>query len=152
MALVMAALPVLFAGTPAAAGEIDTTASCVGLAGPTPSAEVDLDNDGNPEVRVPSVTNLKLCVQRDVTVYYAFPVSIEECKPNGRCMAFYVHIGATATVDTGVFLCYTLDGSSSCTSADPTPIGITTGETRTICVGYDLDGGHPCDGQLVSMS
>ena len=136
------ALPLMVA-SPASA----EAANClVLLQGPTPSAEVDLENDGNPEVRVPSVTDVTLCVGADVVLTDAPNVWTEPCGELGSCMRFLVHYGLSGYAETGASFCYTADGSTICGETRDIRVPLDFLAGGTICVGYDLFGGHPCSG------
>lgn len=144
---VVAALALAAAALPAASGFAPAQAStyCQGFAGPTPSVEVDINNDQNPEVRVPSLSNVSVCAQADVFVT-GNPVRVERCDWMFNCWAVYVHLQAGVTVDSGLSLCRAIDGSYSCANADIGPWSYTTPDMDTICIGIDLNGQYPCSG------
>ncbi len=58
LALALSALPAVTGLAPAHA-----VTQCQFFNGPTPSAEIDTNNDGNPEVRVPSLSNVSVCAE-----------------------------------------------------------------------------------------
>lgn len=147
LAAVVAATPIVLAPTPAQASEF-----CQYFAGPTPAVEADLDGDGNPDVRVPSATNVSLCAQDDVFVH-GQQARLEMCDWfSPFCWALYVDLEAGVTVDTGFRLCRSLDGVPTCSTVDVTPVTVWTPEVNTICIGFDIDGGSPCShGMLVGF-
>lgn len=139
LAAVVAAIPVVMAPTPALAADY-----CEYFAGPTPAAEADLDGDGNPDVRVPSVSNVSLCAQDDVFVH-GQPARLQMCDWfSPFCWALYVHLQAGVTVDGDLRLCRSLDGVPTCSTVDVTPTTIWTPDVNTICIGFDIEGGSPC--------
>lgn len=150
-ALVLAAAAVLslVVASPASAAPLQCH---VLLYGPTPSVEVDTNNDGNPEVRVQSVSDATLCVGADVVLTDAPSFWIEPCGEWGSCNRFMVHYGLSGYAQTDVQFCYTLDGSQICSRS----LGVTVPiegiiQPGTMCVGYDLGGGRPCSGQMISF-
>lgn len=150
-ALVAAAAVVLPLVVAVPASASPTTCQVL-LAGPTPSVEVDTNNDGNPEVRVPSVTNVRLCVGADVVLTDQPSFSSEPCSSFARCMRFYVHYGLSGYAETDVLFCYTVDGSEVCGQTVPIRVPINFIQGGTMCVGYDLGGGFPCSGgQAISF-
>ncbi|HEV2755101.1 MAG TPA: hypothetical protein VG318_04915 [Actinomycetota bacterium] len=114
------------------------------LAGPTPSAEVDLDADGSRDVRVPSVTNVTLCAGADVVLTDTPEIEREQCGGFGSCMAYYVDYGMSGYAETGVTLCYTADGMETCIATDLPRVPLDVLQPGTMCIGYDLRGGFPC--------
>lgn len=137
-----AALLPLVVAAPASAG----TACSVLLAGPTPSVEIDTDNDGNPEVRVPSATNVTLCVGADVVLSDSPSWWSEPCSEWGTCTRFFVHYGLSGYAETGAQVCFTLDGEEVCTRMRPVRVPLDAIQGGTMCIGVDLGGGRPCSG------
>lgn len=141
----------LAGATPATALDAAPTQCHVLLAGPTPAAEIDTNNDGNPEVRVPSVSNVRLCVTSDVVLDLPSLTSTD-CGPFLTCKAFYLRYQADADVTAQATLCHTIDGSQICGMTAPMRDPINGIDGGTICAGYDLRGGSPCaNGQLVAF-
>lgn len=135
-----AALLPLVVASPASAGE-----SCyLVLSGPTPSAEVDTNNDGNPEVRVPSVSNVTLCVGADIVLYDQPSLTSEPCSEWGTCTRFLLHYGLAGYSEVDAELCFERDGSLICQRTRPVRVPLDFLAGGTICFGYDLGGGRPC--------
>jgi hypothetical protein len=162
LALVAAAAAVFpfVVASPSYANDIDITrpvpvaSNCrTLLAGPTPSVEVDTNNDGNPEARVPSLTNARLCVFGDVQLYDSPNMWSEACNFQGTCQRFFIHYGVDGTVGGSVQLCYYLDGLQTCAQTRPVSVPITSAG-GTMCIGVDAGGGRPCGGgtSVVSFS
>jgi hypothetical protein len=143
-ALAMTALVV----TPARA---DAGTSCYRLLESTPTVTADLDGDGYPEYSVPAIEDVDLCVQGDVELYDS-PQLIErtDCAEWLTCVAFRVTVSFGASADVGMELCFTFGRARPCTGWDPGPVPVTVGP-QTICVGYDLGGGHPCSGSVFAL-
>ena len=136
---------------PAAAADVAPTQCHLLLAGPTPAAEVDTNNDGNPELRVPSVTNVRLCVTSDVTLN---PPSVEstDCGAFLTCKAFYVDYNVSGSVGAQMVLCHTIDGRQVCGMTTPIRVPLDAVDGGRMCVGYDFAGGSPCgNGQLIAF-
>ncbi|HEX2295878.1 MAG TPA: hypothetical protein VHN37_11270 [Actinomycetota bacterium] len=139
LALVLTALPAAAAISPAHAVE-----QCQHFAGPTPSAEIDLQNDDDPEVRVPSLSNVSVCASGNVLVR-GEPLRVEPCGNwDGRCWRILATPEAGATISSGVRVCRAIDGAYSCSTVDQPPWDIDTPPSDTLCIGIDLDGGRPC--------
>lgn len=151
---VVAALALAVAALPAAGGFAPATAStyCEYVSGPTPSVEVDLQNDQNPEVRVPSLSNIAVCAQADVFAT-GQPVRAEFCEWFvSDCIRVYVHLQAGVSAYSGLSVCRAVDGAYSCSNADVGPWSYTTPDMDTICIGIDLNGGYPCSsGTLIGF-
>lgn len=150
---VIAALALAAAALPAAGGFASAQAStyCEYFGGPTPSIEVDLENDQNPEVRVPSLSNVSVCAQADVFVT-GNPIRVEPCNWEFTdCWRVLVHVQAGVTVDSGLSLCRAIDGAYSCANADVGPWSYTTPDVDTICIGVDLGGGGACSGGFLGF-
>lgn len=124
------------------------------LNGPTPSVEVDTNNDGNPEVRVPSLTNARICVFGDVQLYDSPNTWSEACNFQGTCQRFFVHYGAGGQAGASAQLCYALDGSQTCGQTVPVVVPINPVQGGTMCIGVDAGGGSPCGGgtSVISFS
>lgn len=151
----VAALALAAAVLPAAAGlsAAHATTYCEYFAGPTPSAEIDTNNDGNPEVRVPSLSNVSVCAQADVFVT-GEQLRIENCSWWGiSCWRIYVHAQAGVYLDSGLAVCRSVDGGpQTCSTVDVGPWGYETPPVNRICIGIDLNGGFPCSsGQLLGF-
>lgn len=148
VAAVTAAMSIV-AAAPASADALDCH---LVLSGPTPAAEVDTNNDGYPEVRVPSVSNVTLCVGADVVLTDSPSFWSEPCSEWGTCTRFLVHYGLSGYAETGVQLCYAVDGSTICSRTRPVRVPLDAVSGGTICFGYDLAGGSPCgNGQLIAF-
>lgn len=147
---IAASLALAFAAIPAVTGLSPAHAStyCEYVAGPTPSAEVDINNDGNPEVRVPSLRDVAVCAQADVFVT-GTPVRIEPCGWGFDCFRILVHLQAGVSLDGGLSLCRTIDGSPTCSNGHVGPWSYTSPDMDTICIGVDLNGEHPCSGGTI---
>lgn len=147
--VVAAVLALAFAALPAAAGLSPAHAAthCEYFSGPTPSAEIDINNDGNPEVRVPSLSNVSVCAQADVFVH-GEPLRVENCGWFGvNCWRILIHPQAGATIDSGVVVCRSVDGGPQvCSTVHVGPWTYMTPDQDTICIGIDLNGGFPCSG------
>lgn len=140
----VAALFPLVVASPASAA----TRCVMLLAGPTPSVEVDTNNDGNPEVRVPSLSDVTMCTNSDVAVL-GTPARVEPCNPFGPitpCWRVLVHPQAGVSLDGEVLLCRAIDQVPDCSAIDVGPWEYTTPPVDTLCIGIDLHGGKPCSG------
>lgn len=144
----IAALPV----TPATAVDT-TTVSCQTLLSTTPGIEVDLNNDGNPEFRAPRIYDVTLCSEATYG-YTTYPPTTESCSdiPKGidcravRITVLPAYAGARAEGE----VCASVEGfGRSCLPFDSGTWDWAA--PNTICVGYDLGGGHPCDGSLIAF-
>lgn len=118
----------------------------------TPGATVDLDGDGYPEYRVPSIYDVELCSDSNASYTVSAPRT-ERCFVGWHptCIAVYVTVvPVTAQAGARADLCYTIEGlGRSCggvaTEPLPTPI------QQTACIGFDLYGGHPCSGTVFTF-
>lgn len=137
----------------APASAADTAALCRTLVSTTPGIEVDLDNDGYPEYRAPRIYDVTLCAEATYG-YVTYPPTVENCSgtpKSVRCMAVRITVlpayaGASANGE----LCASIEGNGRhCVPFDTFTWDWT--EPRVICVGYDLDGGHPCDGSVLAF-
>lgn len=132
---------------------IDSAANCrTVLAGPTPSVEVDTNNDGNPEARVPSLTNAVLCVYGDVQLDDSPNWWSQPCNWNGTCQAIYIHYGMSGEASASAQLCYSLDGSRTCGTMTPVRVPLDLVRGGTMCIGVDANGGSPCGGSTSYLS
>ncbi|MDQ3956740.1 MAG: hypothetical protein M3273_00290 [Actinomycetota bacterium] len=138
---------------PAATAD-ESSRICTVLLETTPGIEVDLDNDGNPEFRAPRIYDVTFC-SYSVGRLDTYPPTVENCSEFPkvvRCVAVRVTI---MPVDPYVYaegeLCYSVEGGTrECVRVvfdGPSDII----QQRTVCVGVDLDGGHPCDGSFFSL-
>ena len=147
----LAAAAVLAALTPSAARAADADVPvCRTLLDSTPGATVDLDGDGYPDYRVPSISDVTLCSDAGAS-YVTSPPTTERCFAGWHptCIAVYVTV-APAWAEAGgrADLCYTIEGQGrTCgvleTAPSPAPL------RQTACIGFDLYGGHPCTGGTV---
>ena len=141
LALALSALPAVTGLAPAHA-----VTQCQYFYGPTPSAEIDTNNDGNPEVRVPSLSNVSVCGEGSAFLQ-GDPVRAEQCYYwSTSCWRVLIHPQAGATIESGVQVCRSIDGSRTCSTVDQPPWSIMTPDQNTLCVGIDLNGGFPCGG------
>lgn len=154
MALVAAAAAI-FPFVVAAPGYASKASDCrTLLAGPTPSVEVDTNNDGNPELRVPSLTNARLCVFGDVRLDDAPSAWNEPCSSQGTCHRFFLHYGLSGDGSASAQLCFSLDGLPSCAETVRVPVPLDVVRGGTMCIGVDAQGGSPCGGgtSVISFS
>ena len=138
----------LVAAAPASA---DAMECHVLVPGPTPSAEVDTNNDGNPEVRVPSFRDVTLCVSANIQLTDRPDFWSEPCGEWGRCMRFFVHYGLSGYAEGHAMFCYTVDGNQVCGETRQIRVPVDFIQGGTICAGYNLDGGPVCSGGLISF-
>lgn len=138
LAALVAAVPIVLAPTPALA------ATCEYFAGPTPSVEADTDGDGQADYRVPSVSDVSVCAQSDVFLH-GQPLRLEPCDWwSAGCWRLYVHLQAGVTVDSGFELCRELDNVPTCSRIDQAPWTYYTPSQPVMCIGFDINGEHPC--------
>lgn len=148
LALVAATMPVVLTATPAHASTY-----CEYFYGPTPSVEVDLNDDGNPEVRVPSLSNVSVCAETDVFAD-TNPVHVEPCAEwfEANCWRVYVHVEAGVHAYNGLTLCRSVDGSHSCSTVDVGPWDYRSPDMNRICIGIHTGGGSACShGEIVGF-
>lgn len=145
-------VPALAAATPAVATEDEAVRpiQCIPLPGNTPSVEIDEDDDGNPEHRVPSISNVELCVE-DTVVVTAPTVYAEPCSWGLGCWAIRIHAHASLYADTGLLVCYLADDVRSCSTANVAPVSAGTPPVSPICIGIDLGGQYPCSGWYLTF-
>ncbi|HEX2295875.1 MAG TPA: hypothetical protein VHN37_11255 [Actinomycetota bacterium] len=136
----------LLAAAPASAA--GTTCQTL-LEGPTPTVNVDADGDGHPDLRIPPVTDVRVCVQADVVLDDQPDVRSERCEEWGTCWRFFVDYHLKGYVQTGVQVCYTADGVPNCTLGPPLRVPLDRWRGGTMCVGVDLAGGRPCGGDSI---
>jgi hypothetical protein len=141
LALALSALPAVTAISPAHAA-----VQCLGWAGPTPSVEVDTNNDGNVEVRVPSLSNISVCaagnVFTDTDVARVEPCSFVPMS----CWRLLVTPQVGAEIESDLSLCRAIDRVTSCSRISQPRWGVATPAQPTLCIGIDLNGGFPCGG------
>ena len=140
VALALSALPAVTGLSPAHA-----TTQCQYFYGPTPSAEIDRDNDGNPEVRVPSLSNVSVC-GTGTALTHGDPVRVERCDWLLSCWRLLIHPQAGATIGGNVQVCRSLDGVGTCSTVTVPPWTIMTPPQDTLCIGIHLNGGYACGG------
>ncbi|MDQ4124565.1 MAG: hypothetical protein M3134_03050 [Actinomycetota bacterium] len=140
VALALSALPAVTGLSPAHAAT-----QCQYFYGPTPSAEIDTNNDGRPEVRVPSLSNVSVCAEGNA-ITHGQPLRVERCDWWASCWRLLVHPQAGATIASKVTVCRSIDGSHTCSIIDQPPWTIMTPDQNTLCIGIDLYGGYPCGG------
>lgn len=150
---VVAALALAFSALPAAAAISPAHAAtqCQYFYGPTPSIEIDKENDGNPEVRVPSLSNVSVCASGNA-ITHGQPARVERCDFwSTSCWRILIHPQAGATIDSAIQVCRAIDGSYSCSTISQPPWTVMTPDQDTLCIGIDLNGGGPCGGGLNGM-
>ncbi|HEX2295877.1 MAG TPA: hypothetical protein VHN37_11265 [Actinomycetota bacterium] len=144
VAAAAAVFPFVFA-TPGHA--IDAASNCrTVVPGPTPSVEIDKDNDGNPEVRVPSLSNVNLCVWGDVQLDDSPNWWSEPCNRQGTCQRVFIHYALSGEASAQAQLCFSVDGVPSCGTTTPIRIPLDFIKGGTACIGVDAGGGSPCGG------
>ena len=131
-----------------------TTVVCETLLQSTPSVWADLDGDGYPEYRVPAIQNVTLCSDASAS-YVTNTPRTENCFAvwHPTCMAVYVTLmpvepqaGASGQ------LCFTVEGTRlpTCRTVQTPPVP--TLISQTACIGFDLNGGHPCSGETLALT
>ena len=144
LTLALGALPAATAVSPALA--TTATLPCQSFSGPTPSVEIDTNNDGNPEVRVPSLSNVSVCGQGTV-IAEADTARVEPCSSIPMsCWRLLIEAEAGATLSSDLRVCRAIDGAYSCSTVEQPPWTVRVPEHDTLCVGIDLNGGFPCGG------
>lgn len=140
--------------SPAGAAEASTAASCRTLLSTTPAIEVDTNNDGYPEYRAPRIHDVTLCTEASYG-YVVYPPTTENCSPVPKtftCMAVRITVlPAYAGASGSAELCFTIEGDWAPQCND---LGVDDGAwtaPRVMCIGYDLGGGHPCDGSVFAL-
>lgn len=147
----VAAAAALTALLPAPAGAAESATTCQTLLQSTPGATVDLDGDGYPEARVPSVHDVVLCSDSNAS-YATYTPEIERCFVGWHptCAAVYVTVvPVSAQAGARADLYYKIDGQqySATLSTAPLPTPV----RQTVCIGADLYGGHPCSGSVFTF-
>lgn len=146
-ALALGALPAAASLSPASAAT-----RCVSIPGPTPSAEIDVNNDGNPEVRVPSVSNAMLCVDGDVDLDDSPSWWNEPCNRQGTCQRVFIHYAMSGDASATAQLCFSVDGALTCGETKQFWVPLSVVRGGTMCVGIDANGGSPCGGGTSYLS
>lgn len=144
LVVALSAVPAVTSATPARAA----TRCVMVFAGPSPSVEVDTNNDGNPEYRVPSLSDVTVCSHSSVSLL-GTPARVEPCNAFGPitpCWRVLVHPQAGAEIEGGILLCRAIDQVSTCSTIDVGPWRYMTPPAETLCIGIDLHGGKPCSG------
>lgn len=118
----------------------------------TPSVVVDADGDGNPDVTVPPVTDVTLCVGADVVLTETPGYRAEQCAEWATCWRFVIEFHLSGYAAAGMQVCYTAGGVQSCTLHPPLRVPLDRLRQETICIGVDLAGGRPCDGETVTIT
>ena len=128
-------------------------ASCTTVLSTTPGIEADLDGDGYPDVRAPRIYDVTLCSEHGAG-YVVHTPEIDNCSDvpkSVECMAVYfmvllAYAGAYAEGE----VCFSIEGSGR--TCQPFDTGrINYAAPVRMCVGYDLDGGHPCAGSVFAI-
>lgn len=148
----LAAAAVLAALVPAPARA--STIVCETLLESTPSVRADLDGDGYPEYRVPSVQDVTLCSDAGAS-YTTHTPRTENCFAGWHptCVAVYVDLmPAHAQAGASGTLCFTLEGNwyPTCQTVRTPPGPVLF--RQTACIGFDANGGHPCSGQALALT
>lgn len=129
-----------------ARAEDGTSGRCIPLISTTPGIEVDLDDDGDPDIRAPRIYDVYMCVDADLDTS-VHPPKFDNCSPDPKVLTcFTVHVTvlpAYASASGEVQVCYTIEGWWPECSSGAVP-GIDWSEPETICIGVDLEGGSPC--------
>lgn len=133
---------------PAGAAQLD----CTTILNTTPGIEADLDGDGNADVRAPRIYDVTLCSEAGAS-YVTFPPTTQTCSYGKypTCMAVYVsvlpaHVFAGASGE----LCFSIEGAGRTCEGIATPTW-DYAAPRVICIGYDVNGGHPCAGSVFAF-
>ena len=145
LALALSALPAAASITP---GHAVTAMQCQAYANPTPSAEVDFENDGTADVRVPSISDLSVCVEGEVGVSGEV-ARVESCGPGVLvvgCSKLLIDAEVGATVDLTVWVCRSVDHAGVCSYVAAGPWTYESLPTRTLCIGLYTGGSFPCGG------
>ena len=130
---------------------LDTAPFCQLLLHSTPPVFIDLDGDGNPDVRPTRIHDVTLC--GDTWAWAVlFPPQVELCGAGWHptCVAVRVTLmpvegqaGASAE------LCWSADGARTCHGLSTTDLSWPP--RVTACIGVDAGGGHPCDGTVFTL-
>lgn len=138
------ALATLFSLALAAPASAQAPPACIQLPN-VPAEDVDVDGDGIPDVRMPLVSNIGLCVGADVVLTESPSIDREQCGGFGSCMAYYVSYGLAGYVDTNVTFCFTIGEHANCAVSKVPRVPIhSIAPAGTMCFGWDLRGGFPC--------
>lgn len=135
--------------SPAHAGTI----VCETLLESTPTVTADLDGDGYPEYRVPSIQDVTLCSDAGAAYTTSTPRT-ENCFVGWHptCMAVYVDLTPVdAQAGASGELCFRLENSRfpTCQGVETPPLPALF--EQTACIGFDLNGGHPCSGSALAL-
>jgi len=141
-----------FSASPAAAADAASPV-CSTILQTTPGIEVDLNDDGNPEFRAPRIYDVVLCYG-SASQLVTYPPRLENCSDvpkSVECMAVRITVlPAYANASVSGSLCFSIENMPrACVPFESPTIDYTA--PFTMCVGYDLDGGHPCDGSIFSL-
>lgn len=99
----------------------------------------------DPQVYVPPVSDVTLCVGADVVLPSSPTIEREQCGGFGSCMKYFIGHDLRVSVEAGASLCYTSGGLQTCHPVTVPPASVTPVEPGVTCVGYDLRGGDPCN-------
>ena len=132
-----------------------TTIVCETLLATTPTVLADIDGDGYPEYRVPTIQDVTLCSDAGASYVTSAPTT-ESCY-EGRtppCIAVYVTLmPANAQAGASGELCYRFENSRFPTCQEVrTPPALAPVPNQTACIGFDLNGGHPCSGETLALT
>jgi hypothetical protein len=147
LVLCIAAAVAMVSPAPAGAEDADDTRVCQVLLAGTPVVTVDEDGDGNPEVTSPRVHDVTLCAGTPNVGIVTYMPTIERCGGLRlpECVAVRIPVlPVDVSVDPDLTLCFGIDGTTRCVDADVLVFDISG--PQWICIGFDLNGGHPCDG------
>lgn len=153
LALVLGAAVVASLSSVTAAPAGAATLDCTTILDTTPGIEVDADGDGYPDYRAPRIYDVTLCTET-AAGFVTYPPTIDNCSTapkSVRCMAVYVTIlPAFAGAHAEGELCFSIEGGGrGCAPFDSGDMA--AHRPRTACIGYDLDGGHPCSGSVFTL-
>lgn len=147
----LAAAAILAALVPAPAQA--STVVCDTILESTPSVRVDLDGDGWPEYRVPSINDVTLCSDAGASYSVSIPRT-ENCFVGWHptCIAVYVDVSpVNAEAGASGELCFRLDnGWPICQTVQTPPLSPL--DKQTACIGFDVNGGHPCSGTALAFT
>lgn len=144
--LCLSLLAGVLAAPAAPAAAADLSLNCITVLQSTPTLNVDLDNDGNPDVRAPRIYDVKLCSDHTLAGDVHEPRTAP-CSAGFKvtCIEVYVTVlpvSAGAYAEAAV--CFSVTGLGQ--TCIPVPPVQTYGSApETVCIGIDLEGGpDPC--------
>lgn len=121
----------------------------------TPTVRVDVDGDGYPEHQVPTIQNITLCSEASASYVISAPRT-ENCFVGWHptCIAVYVDLmPVDAQAGASAELCAHPERARFPICVDVvTPPGLFETVNQTVCIGFDLSGGHPCSGETLALT